>query len=194
MVSGVFLSAMALVSETGSYSLVGAPPQPSQDSDGLCLPCSSDPRETPQLVGSCHFASVILSTLGFLIFRARHFSLCLENVEPQPGSPSSVGASKQEQVPGGQLSLQPPWMWSVCLFPHTVLRGGPGESRGLEGQLACPGPTAGPRRSSDLNPGLWVGEGLCHTLPHPGLLPPAPGGQPPLAEFICVHLLTVTVK
>lgn len=28
----------------------------------------------------------------FLIFRARHFSLCLENMEPQPGSPRSVRA------------------------------------------------------------------------------------------------------
>ena len=38
----------------------------------------------------------------------------------------------------------------------------------------------------------WGGA-LPHT-PHPGLLPPAPGGQPLLTVFIRVHLLTVTVK
>ena len=173
MVSGVFLSAMALMSETSSYSLVGAPPQPSQDSDGLRLPCSSDPRETPQLVGSCHFASVILPTLSFSssVHGTSHYALRTWNHSQEahaPWEPASKGRSLVASCP----SNLPGCGLGAC-FPTAVLRGGPGESRGLEGQLACPGPTAGPRWSSNLNPGLWVGEGLCHTLPTQGcfLLP-----------------------
>lgn len=173
MVSGVFLSAMALVGETSSYSLVGAPPQPSQDPDGLCLPCSSDPRETPQLMGSCHFASVILPTLGFSssVHGTSHYALRTWNHSQEAHAlwePASKGRSLVASCP----SILPGCGLCAC-FPTAVLRGGPGESQGLEGQLACPGPTAGPRWSSDLNPGLWVGEGLCHTPPTLGcfLLP-----------------------
>ena len=161
---------MALVSKTGSYSLVGAPPQPSRDSDGLCLPCSSDPREAPQLMGSCHFASVLLS------LSVSHLPCTALLIVPREHGTTArkptlcVGASKQGQLPGGQCPSNLSGCGLCSCFPTVVLQGGPGESRGLAGQLACPGPTAGPRRSSDLNPELWVGEGLCHTLPTLGCL------------------------
>lgn len=132
------------------------------------------PQGSPSTCGKLPFYFSASFHSQFLIFRARHFSLCLENMEPQPGSPRSVWApaSKGRSLVASCPSNLPGCGLCAC-FPTAVLQGGPGESRGLAGQLACPGLTAGLRRSLDLNPGLWVGEGLCHTLPTLGcfLLP-----------------------
>lgn len=184
---------MALVSKTGSYSLVGAPPQPSRDSDGLRLVL-----QTPGKPLNLWEAAILLQC--FFPLSVSHLPCTALLIVPREHGTTArkptlcVGASKQGQVPGGQLSLQPPWMWSVCLFPHSGPARRPWGEPGPGGSAGLSWTHCWAKAELGLEPrAVGWGGALPHT-PHPGLLPPAPGGQPPLTEFIHVHLLTVTVK
>lgn len=152
------------------------------------------PQGSPSTYGKLPFCFSASSTLSFSS-SVHGTSHCASRTWNHSQEAHVLCGHQQARAgPWWPVSLQPLWMWSVLLFPHS------GPARRPWGEPG-PGGTAGlswthswTKAELRLEPrAVGWGGALPHT-PHPGLPPPAPGGQPPLTKFIHVYLLTITVK